>query len=383
MNDGTSYRVYILRHQTPRSYGAFLNSDGEDCNVSALEPSLEFLSHLVESITSFGELIPGPGKDTDDGIVTEHVVCLIRPWPEMWALPQVSPRVAVGEIFESANGIYYLEENLAMLLEGEVLTDWFDGDHGQCVPNLDAELNSRLRKYCRRESQSLGYNGAAIREFVPRWIEAVWTKAPRDWTWSWFSAELTQIADEFQTALGHGRVWYVYERLQSDDVYIPAPFPDGTILTAVIEAASDDMHGVRQWLVQGSPLYGYTKLSMPELEIVRQLAEHEIFCSRRGALWIRDGIGVRLGEIAQDIVADRHGEIVENLEERVREDVVDAIVERAAPRLAPGYDLFQAIVQFAHDQVSELEVLSLWFHHLDALTDQCVERISTAQDSRD
>jgi len=58
MNDGTSYRVYILRHQTPRSYGAFLNPDVEDCNLSALEPSLEFLSHLVENIAGFGELDP-------------------------------------------------------------------------------------------------------------------------------------------------------------------------------------------------------------------------------------------------------------------------------------------------------------------------------------
>lgn len=105
MNYETRYRVYILRHQTPRSHGAFLGTDDEDCNVSALEPSLEFLSHLVEKIGEFGELIPGPGRDTDEGIVTEHVVCLMRPWPEMWMLPHVSPRVAAGEIFESASGV--------------------------------------------------------------------------------------------------------------------------------------------------------------------------------------------------------------------------------------------------------------------------------------
>lgn len=383
MNDGTSYRVYILRHQTPRSYGAFLNMDEDDYNVSALEPSMEFLSHLSQNIHEFGELITGPGRDTDEGIVTEHVVCLIRPWPEMWALPQVSPRVAVGEIFESASGVYYLQDNLATRLEGEVLTDWFDGDHGRRVPDLEAEITRRLRKSCRHECCGLGYNGAALREIMPRWIESVWTQTPCDWTWSWLSHELTRIADEFQTARGHGRVWYVYEQLQSDDVYIPSPFPDGMIVTAVIEAAVDDLPGVRQWLVQGSPMYSYTKLRMPELETVRQLAEHEVFCSRRGAMWVQNGRGVRLGEIAQDIVANRHGDIVGNLEERVREGVVEAIVERAALRLAPDDDLFQALVQFVHDLVSELEVLSLWFHHLDGLTDQCVERISTAPDFRE
>lgn len=383
MNDDSSYRVYVLRHQTPRSYGAFLNSDGEDCNVSALEPSLEFLSHLVENIAGFGELISGPGKDTAEGIVTEHVVCLIRPWPEMWALPQVSPRVAVGEIFESASGIYYLQENLAMRLEGEVLTDFFDADHGRRVPDLDAELNRRLRKSCRLECCSLGYNAAALREIMPRWIETVWSQAPRDWTWSWLSQELTRITDELQTTLGFDRVWYVYEQLQSDVISIPAPFPDGMVVTAVIEAAVDDLPGVRQWLVQGSPLYGFMKSRMPELESVRRLEEHEVFCSRRGAMWVQNGNGMRLGEIASDIVADRHGDIVEDLEERVREYVVEALVERAMLRLPPSDNTFQALVQLAHDLVSESEVLSLWFHHLDGLTDQCVERISTTDDSRD
>jgi hypothetical protein len=383
MNDDSGYRVYVIQHQTPRSYGAFLDADGEDCNVSALKPSREFLSYLVENIAGHGVLIPGPGMDTEDGIATEHVVCLIVPWPELWELPQVSPRVAAGEIFEAASGIYYLQEDLAMKLEGEVLTDFFDGDHGRRFADLDAEITRRLRKSCRHECHSLGYNGAALREIMPRWIETVWTQAPRDWTWSWLSQELTRIADEFQEALGFDRVWYVYEQLHSADISIPAPFPDGMIVTAVIEAAVDDLPGVRQWLVQGSPLYGYTKLRMPEVETVRQLAEHEIFCSRRGALWIRDGIGVRLGEIASDIVADRHGDIVEDLEERVREYVVEALVERAAPRLAPDDDPFQALVQFAHDLVTELEVLSLWSHHLDGLTDQIVERVSATQDSRD
>ena len=383
MNDDSSYRVYVLRHQTPRSYGAFLSSDVEDCNVSALEPSLEFLSHLVKNIREFGELITGPGKDTAEGIVTEHVVCLIRPWPEMWMLPHVSPRVAAGEIFESASGVYYLQEDSVMKLEGEVLTDFFDADHGRRVPDLDAEVNRRLRKSCRHECRSLGYNAAALREIMPRWIESVWTQAPRDWTWSWLSQELTRIADEFQTALGQGRVWYVYEQLQADDVYIPSPFADGMVVTAAIEAAVDDLPGVRQWLVQGSPSYGYMRPRFPELETVRQLAEHEIYASRSGMLWIRNGAGVRLGEIASDIVVDRHGDIVEDLEERVREYVVEALVERATLRLAPGDDHFQALVQIAHDLVSELEVLSLWFHQLDGVTDQCVERISTAQDSRD
>lgn len=378
MNTNSGYQVVILRHQTPRSHGAFLGVDEDDLNVSALEPSLEFLSHLVESIGEFGELIPGPGKDTDEGIVTEHVVCLVKPWPELWELPDVSPRVAEGEIFESASGVYYLQEKLAMRLQGEVLTDWFDGDHGQCVPNLDAELNSRLRKYCRRECKLLGLNPSAVSEIMPQWIEAAWAKPPRDWTWSWLSQELTCIAEEFQTALGRGRVWYVYEQLQSDVVDIPTPFADGMVVTAVIEAAADDMHSVRQWLVQGSPLYGYTKLRIPELETVRQLAEHEVCASRSGVLWIRNGIGVRLGEIASEIVADHHDEIVENLEERVRESVIEAIVEGATLRLTPGDETFQTLVQLAHDLVSKLEVLSLWFHHLDGLTGQIVERISTA-----
>jgi hypothetical protein len=378
-----TYRVFVLRHQTPRSYGAFLNSDVEDFNFSALEPSRDFLSHLAENIAEFGELITGPGKDTDDGIVTEHVVCLFKPWLEMWDLAEVSPRVAVGEIFEAASGIYYLQEDSVMKLEGEVFMDWFDGDHGRRVPDLDAEITRRLRKSCRRECCSLGYNAAALREIMPRWIESVWTQEPREWTWSWLNQELTRIADALEESLSRGRVWYVYEQLHSDDVSIPLPFPDGMIVTAVIEAAVDDMPGVRQWLVQASPTYSYTKLRFPELETIRQLAEHEIYASRSGILWIRNGAGVRLGEIASDIVADRHGDIVEDLEERVREDVVEAIVERAAPRLAPDDDLFQALVQFVHDLVSELEVLSLWFHQLDALTDQCVERISTTHDSRD
>lgn len=378
MNTNSGYQVVILRHQTPRSHGAFLGVDEDDLNVSALEPSLEFLSHLVESIGEFGELIPGPGKDTDEGIVTEHVVCLVKPWPELWELPDVSPRVAEGEIFESASGVYYLQEKLAMRLQGEVLTDWFDGDHGQCVPNLDAEITRRLRKSCRHECHSLGYNAAALRKIMPRWIESVWTQAPRDWTWNWLNQELMQIVEKFQEALSRGRVWYVYEQLHSADISIPPPFPDGLILTSVSEAAVDDLHGVRQWLVQGSPLYGYTKLRIPELETVRQLVEHEVCASRSGVLWIRNGIGVRLGEIASEIVADHHDEIVENLEERVRESVIETIVEGATLRLTPGDETFQTLVQLAHDLVSELEVLSLWFHHLDGLTGQIVERISTA-----
>ena len=316
-------------------------------------------------------LIPGPGKYTDEGVVAEHVVCLLKPWPELWELPDVCPRVAVGEIFESASGVYYLQENLATRLEGEVLADWFEGDHGRRVPDLDAELNRRLRKSCRHECHSLGYNGAALRETMPRWIETVWTQAPRDWTWSWLHQELTRIADEFQEALGFDRVWYVYEQLHSADISIPAPFPDGLTLTAVIEAAVDDLPGVRQWLVHGSPTYGYTRLRMPELETVRQLAEHEVFHSRRGAVWIQDGCGVRLGEIASDIVADRHGEIVSDLAEQaiqVAQDLVLAEIEKQAPGAS-----FDPIFEVVHAALDEDSALEMWYKSVPQIASRVLE----------
>jgi hypothetical protein len=371
MNDDNSYRVYILRHQTPRSHGAFLGMDEDDFNLSALEPSLEFLSHLVENIPEYGELIPGPGKDTDEGIVTEHVVCLIKPWPEMWELPQVSPRVAGGEIFESASGIYYLQQNLAMRLEGQVLADWFDGEHGRRVPDLDAQLSRRLRRSCRLECRSMGYNGAAMREIMPRWIETVWTKVPREWTWNWLRQELMRSVDEFQKTLGQGRVWYVYEQLQSDDVYIPSPFADGSMVTEVIEAAVDDLPGVRQWLVQASPLFGFMRSRIPELETVRRMEEYEIFCSRRGALWIRDGHGVHLGEVTQEIVAGRHGEIVPDLSEQARRTALDLVLAEIEKEVASAP--FDEIIDLIHAAIDEANPLEMWHKSVPEIASRVLE----------
>lgn len=359
MNTNSGYRVIILRHQTPPFFGAFLGMDEDDLNVSALEPSFEFLAHLHGNIHEYGELITGPGRDTEEGIVTEHVVCLVKPWPELWKLPEVSPRVAVGEIFESANCIYYLQENLAMRLEGEVLHDFFFEAHGAKIPDLDADLNRRLRRSCRLECRSMGYNGAAVREIMPRWIETVWTKTPRQWTWGWLRQTLMRLADEFQKTVGHGRVWYVYEQLESDDVYIPSPFADDSIVTEVIEAAVDDLPGVRQWLVQASPSYGFMKSRMPELESVRRMEEHEVFCSRRGPLWMKDGRGIHLGEIAGDLVSNRHGEIVPDLSEISRRTALELVlveIEKYRPN-AP----FDDVVEMVHDLLDQEGPLEMWY----------------------
>jgi hypothetical protein len=371
MNEDSNYRVIVLRHHTPRSYGSFLNSGTEEGNVSALQPSLEFLSHLAENIARFGELITGPGQDTDEGIVTEHVVCLIKPWPEMWELPQVSPRVAEGEIFEAASGIYYLQKNLAICLEGEVLTDWFEGDHGRRVPDLDAEITRSLRRFCYRECHILGYNAAALAEIMPNWIESVWTRAPRDWTWLWLSQELTRIADEFQKALGHGRMWYVYEQLHSHVISIPPPFPDGMIVTAIIEAAVDDMHGVRQWLVQASPLFGYMRLRIPELESVRRMEEYEIFCSRQGALWIQDGNGVRLGEIAQDIVTDCHGEIMPDLAERAFRSALELVLSNIEGQIAGSS--FDESIDLIYAAVDGANPLEMWYKSIPEIARKALD----------
>lgn len=277
----------------------------------------------------------------------------------MWGLPDVHVRAPAGEIFEGAEGVYYLKDDALTQLQGEVLRAFFEDEHGAKVPDLDAELHRRLRRSCRLECRSLGYNGAALREIMPRWIETVWTKTPRQWTWGWLRQTLMRIADEFQKTLGRGRVWYLYEQLHSDDVYIPSPFADGMVVTAVIEAAVDDLPGVRQWLVQGSPSYGFMKSRMPELETVRALEEHEVFCSRRGAVWIQDGSAVHLGEIAGDIVSNRHGEIVPDLSEIARRTALDLVlveIEKHRPN-AP----FDDVVEMVHELLDEENPLEMWY----------------------
>lgn len=371
MNNEVNYRVYIVRHQTPLSYGSFLEGDEGECNMPALEPSFDFLDFLRNGISGFGELFIGPSRDTEAGIVTEHVLCLFRPWPELWNLTNVQVRIAESEIFEGAEGILFLQENALIVFQGEVLEHFFDNQHGTRVPDLDADLTRRLRRFCRHECSTLGYNGAAYHKITPLWIEAVWTSPPHEWTWSWLKQELLRIVEQFHEALVHGQVWYVYERMNSDIIDLPIPVVDGNFVKEVIEAALDDLPGVRQWLVQSSELYEYMKSRAPEHETVRRLDENEVFWSCRGAVWIHQGHGVQLGEIASDIVANSHGEIVPDLAEQAMRKVEDIVLAEIEKQFA-GDDLLEEIFDILSDVLDEDTALEMWYESIPKIKDKAL-----------
>src|SRR5690606_39237718 len=120
-------------------------------------------------------------------------------------------------------------------------------------------------------------------------------------------------------------------------------------------------------------LYGYLMMRLPEFETVRALEEHEVFASRVGDLWIQDGQGVRLGEIAADIVANSHGEIVPDLAERAVQRVTDLVIAEVERRCsAPP---FQDILVTVHDVVDQRRSLELWYHDILGIATDALARL--------
>jgi hypothetical protein len=126
---------------------------------------------------------------------------------------------------------------------------------------------------------------------------------------------------------------------------------------------------VREWLVEAQPLLRSLRLPVPEFESVRRLQPGELFFSERGLIYQTEDDYVWLGEIATDLLHERHGECLSDAESLVREEVIRlllGIIEGERP-LTPGQ--YARAVEAAHEQATEADVLQMWYQDLDGMVE--------------
>ena len=131
--------------------------------VEVVSASNAFADWLGKSVAMFGAAFRGPLIGGDVGFEDHYLLCLHSPWPEMHGVAFLQTKLAKGEIFVADQVVYYAQPDTLTRFEGEVLADWYRHEHGAEIPDLEADLRRRLRRSCRCELRSLGYNGTTIR----------------------------------------------------------------------------------------------------------------------------------------------------------------------------------------------------------------------------
>jgi hypothetical protein len=91
-------------------------------------------------------------------------------------------------------------------------------------------------------------------------------------------------------------------------------------------------------------------------------------------VWIQEGRGVQLGEIAGEIVADRHGAIVSDLSEQARRAVLDLVLAEIEKQgvVAP----FDEVAELVHDIIDEEDPLKLWFKSASLIAGRILEKLN-------
>ena len=375
--------VYIVRHELPLPEGeespdAWVNGI---IDRSAMIPFIEIEERLRESLEQRAEVLFGPYWKEGSMICHDLLIaaCDQNVINDVLQFEGPSLRQATGEIFETSDHAYYAQARELTRLEGEVLSAWYHGQHGRKAPDLDTDLRRRLRRGCRLECRSLGYNNRAIRQITPAYIVAVFQRHPREWTFDFLHEELIQITDQYEANLRSGATWFAFEQMENAGVSLFPPMEDGQLILEVVEELYDDEStGTRQWLVRARPLFSSVRLRVPEFENVRGLEEGEVFSSRRGVIVILDGQGVWLGELAGDLLDDRHGQVVDDPEEIVREHVVEVILKRIRT-CSPGVYEKDSLLDVIHELLDENDPLQLWFHDLQGLVEQVISAVGAAE----
>jgi hypothetical protein len=328
-----------------------------------------FTTWLEEATCNVGFVFRGPNQTVDTGWASEYLVCLHSPWPGLGSIPDMRHRTPVGEIFESTDDIYYASADKLIALESEVLIDFYSNEHGLHVGGLETDLRKRLKKSCLAECHSLGFNRAAASDIAMGMVEQLICLPPNSWTWIAVQEAILKHVEVFASARRRPYVWMVREQLvvESSDV-IAEPIADGDLVRQAIPAMhpKDD---VREWLVEAQPLLRSLRLPVPEFESVRRLQPGELFFSERGLIYRSEDGPVWLGEIATDLLHDRHGECLLDAESLVREDVVRLLMGKIEGDHPLTPDQYARAVDAAHEQATEADVLQMWYQDLDGMVE--------------
>src|SRR5690606_34126057 len=108
-------------------------------------------------------------------------------------------------------------------------------------------------------------------------------------------------------------------------------------------------------------------LPCPELESVRPLRDFELFHSDRGLYYHIRGSLIELGEVATDLLHERHGECLSDAESLVREEVVRLLLARIEGGRPLTPDQYAKAVDAAHELADKAAVLKMWYRDLDRM----------------
>lgn len=137
-------QVLIVEHleiKKPRDNQASLHP-GMAPEDAAADP---FVAALEELVGSQGRVLHGPRKSTPAGLLSEYLLVLVRPAQlDELAGEYVRLRQGDGEIFSSNDGLYHVDGNDLLSLEGEVLLDVYSRLHGAPLPDLVQDFDTRL-----------------------------------------------------------------------------------------------------------------------------------------------------------------------------------------------------------------------------------------------
>lgn len=373
-------KVFILRHFIA------IEHPEEPCPedrhtpeyIQVVSESNAFADWLGRSVAMFGAAFRGPLISGDAGFEDHYLLCLHSPWPEMHGIAFLQTHQAKCEIFVAGDHVYYAQPEALTRFDGQVLHDWYCDEHGAEIPDLDVDLRRRLSRSFHFEMRSLGYTGMTIGELTPRWLTDIYTKRPAEWDWRWFSDVLKQVINNFEREVNEeGHCWFVYEALeQTDGPPLLPPIEDGDLILEVTEALVDEPRESRQWLIRALAIFRHSRVHKPELENIRSLEKNEIFASRRGVFWNGGDGGVMLGEVGSDTLHEHHGEIVEDVEDRLRDHIIESLTSGIEAR--SSCDDFSRIIEAIDHELEQVDICELWFHDLAPLAERVIERLGSS-----
>lgn len=369
-------KVFILKH----SINIYHPEEPcpEDRNspeyIEVVSASNAFADWLMKSVVIFGTAFRGPLISDNKEFEDHYLLCLHCPWPEMHGMLNLNTQPARGEIFVTDDHVFFAEPEKLICFENEILKSWYEDEHGSVIPDLDFDLRRRISRTCRFHLQELGYNGIVIHELKERWIECIYKSQPADWSTSWFEETLKSTIQEFEREFEKQEHWFVYEALQRNTARpLTPPIEGGEGIAEVIEALVDLPGIPRQWLLYAESSISHSTVRNPEFESIRRLEANEVYCSRRGVFWNAGTDGIWLGEIGGEMLQDQHGEIVDNVEERLRDYIIESLASGIEAR-SKCKD-YSRIIEVLHTELDELDIFELWYHDLGELTRRVIEEL--------
>ena len=335
-----------------------------------------FTTWLRTEICNLGFVIQGPYQSIDTGWSVDYVICLYRPWPKIATITDCQYRNTNGEIFVSTDDVFYVSTEGLLPLQSEVLVDFYSDEHGRQVGELEADLRRRLKKTCLAECHALGYNRAAASNIAAGMVEELICLSLNSWTWKGVQEAILRHAEAYAKDRRRPYMWMVREQLATESVdALAEPIEDGDLVLRVIPAMhSRDL--VKEWLLEAQPLLKSLRLPTPELDNVRLLQPGELFFSERGLMHRFEGSTVWLGEIATDLLHERHGECLTDADSLVREEVVRLLLSEVENKHSLMADQYAEAVDAAHELAAKTDVLHLWYRDIAGLVEQLCKKMS-------